>query len=148
MLVKFTDDRFEGRSEWVPPGRLKVPWDQAEEWSAREQRWAMLRDSSEYIRGSTEDHALDMLEDCLPDYDLVEFLYNDDSGILRIHDVDALAQDLDLDGEFIVGDPASFVDDEGSLLVPWRVTQVIAKSLARKFADVVLAQIEESESPR
>lgn len=146
VLVKFTDDRFEGRSEWVPPGRLKVPWDQADEWSAREQRWAMLRDSSEYIRGSTEDHALDMLEDGLRDYDLVEFLYNNDSGILRIHDVDALAQELDLDREFIAGDPASFVDDEGSLLVPWRVTQVIAKSLAHKFADVVLEQIEESEA--
>ncbi|MGQ4617842.1 hypothetical protein [Nocardia sp. R7R-8] len=48
--------------------------------------------------------------------------------------------------EFIAGDPASFVDDKGSLLVPWRVTQVIAKSLARKFADVVLPQIEESEA--
>lgn len=31
VLVKFTDDQFEGRSEWVPPRRLKVPWDQADE---------------------------------------------------------------------------------------------------------------------
>ncbi|MGF6886352.1 hypothetical protein ABIA39_000319 [Nocardia sp. GAS34] len=146
VLVKFTDNRFEGRSEWVPPARLKVPWDQAEEWLAREERWATLRDGSEYIRGTTEHHALDMLEDDLPGYDLVEFLYNSNAGILRIHDVDALAEDLGLDREFIVGDPASFVvDDDGSLLVPWRVTQVIAKSLARKFADVVVAQIEQRE---
>jgi hypothetical protein len=26
VLVRFVDDAFEGREEWVPPARLKVPW--------------------------------------------------------------------------------------------------------------------------
>ncbi|MCC3332944.1 hypothetical protein [Nocardia abscessus] len=45
-----------------------MPWDQADEWSAREQRWATLRDGSEYIRNSTEGHALDLLESGFPDF--------------------------------------------------------------------------------
>lgn len=26
VLVRFVDDEFEGREQWVPPVRLKVPW--------------------------------------------------------------------------------------------------------------------------
>jgi len=27
VFVRFVDDRFEGRQEWVPPSRLKVRWE-------------------------------------------------------------------------------------------------------------------------
>jgi len=30
VLVRFVDDRFEGREEWVPPARLKVPWSEVD----------------------------------------------------------------------------------------------------------------------
>ena len=43
VLVRFVDDEFEGREDWVPPARLKVPWSEVEEYRAREERWNRLR---------------------------------------------------------------------------------------------------------
>jgi hypothetical protein len=31
VRVRFVADEFEGLEEWVPPERLKVPWDAADE---------------------------------------------------------------------------------------------------------------------
>jgi hypothetical protein len=31
ILVRFVVDHFEGRQEWVPPSRLKVRWEAADE---------------------------------------------------------------------------------------------------------------------
>ena len=39
ILVRFVDDEFEGRQDWVPPARLKVPWSGVDEYMARERRW-------------------------------------------------------------------------------------------------------------
>jgi hypothetical protein len=40
VLVRFVDQQFEGRQEWVPPARLKVPWAAVEVFREREARWA------------------------------------------------------------------------------------------------------------
>jgi hypothetical protein len=37
--VRFVDERFEGRQEWVPPARLKVPWAAVGVFRQREARW-------------------------------------------------------------------------------------------------------------
>jgi hypothetical protein len=39
VLVRFVDERFEGRQEWVPPARLKVPWAAVGVFREREARW-------------------------------------------------------------------------------------------------------------
>lgn len=39
VFVRFVDDEFEGREERVPPARLKVLWNEVEEYRAREERW-------------------------------------------------------------------------------------------------------------
>lgn len=144
VLVKFEGDEFEGREEWVPPGRLKVPWADVDDWLARERRWSALREASGRLRGTTEDHALSMVFDYLPDWELARPLYNNETGILEIHDVDALATDLELDHAFVEGDEASFVED-GSLFVPWRVTRVVVERLAHKYAAEVLHANEAAE---
>ena len=47
VLVRFVDDEFEGRQDWVPPARLKVPWSGVDEYVARERRWdEVLRPSA------------------------------------------------------------------------------------------------------
>lgn len=144
VLVKFEDDEFEGRQEWVPPGRLKVPWVDVEGWLERERRWAALREASGAFRESSEDRALSMLFDYLPDWDLARLLYNTNAGILEIPNVEALAADLELDRELLVGDPVSFVED-GSLFVPLSVTLLVAERLARRYADGVLQKNETAE---
>ena len=145
VLIKFVDDEFEGREEWVPPGRLKVLWANVDAWRAAEQRWKNLRDASDHIRDTPEDHALWMVIDNLREWDLATALYNKDSGILLIHDVDALAADLDLDRDFLPSEPASFVDADGDLVVPWRITRAVVERLAKKHADRLLPEIEADE---
>jgi hypothetical protein len=39
VLVRFVEERFEGRQEWVPPARLKVPWAAVDNFRQREARW-------------------------------------------------------------------------------------------------------------
>jgi len=39
LLVRFVADEFEGRQDWVPPSRLKVPWRDLDAFIARELRW-------------------------------------------------------------------------------------------------------------
>ena len=39
VFVRFVDDRFEGRQEWVPPSRLKVRWEAVDEFRERERLW-------------------------------------------------------------------------------------------------------------
>ncbi|HYT94349.1 MAG TPA: hypothetical protein VEL76_36880 [Gemmataceae bacterium] len=145
VLIKFVDDAYEGRQEWVPPARLKVRWADVEEWQRNEDRWKALRDASDYIRDTAEGNALSMVFDGLDNWDLASSLYNNDTGILMIRDVDALIAELDLDVDFVTGDHASFVDDVGRLAIPWRVTRVIVERLARKYADTLLPKIEADE---
>ncbi|MBB5070407.1 hypothetical protein BJ969_003495 [Saccharopolyspora gloriosae] len=38
VRVVFLDDAYEGREEWVPPGRLQTGWERVAEWQAREDR--------------------------------------------------------------------------------------------------------------
>jgi hypothetical protein len=145
VLIKFVGDEFEGREEWVSPARLKVLWTNVDAWRENEQRWANLRDASDRIRDTPEDDALWMVIDHLREWDLARALYNNDSGILLIRDVDAVAADLDLDRDFLTSEPASFVDDDGSLVVPWRITRTIVERLARKHAGRLLPEIEAEE---
>jgi hypothetical protein len=35
-LARFVDDSFEGKQEWVPPARLKVPWVDVDRFRRRE----------------------------------------------------------------------------------------------------------------
>jgi len=35
VLVQFEDPSMEGNEEWVPPARLKVPWEDADAYRAR-----------------------------------------------------------------------------------------------------------------
>ncbi|HEX3783664.1 MAG TPA: hypothetical protein VHX38_28710 [Pseudonocardiaceae bacterium] len=146
VQIKFIDDEHEGRQEWVPPGRLKVRWSDVDAWRENERRWAALRAASDYIRHEPEGYALSEVFDYLDDgWELATYLHNNDTGILSIPDADALAADLDLDANFVAGDPVSFVTDEGNLLVPWRVSRTIVERLASKYADVILPKLEEYE---
>jgi hypothetical protein len=44
ILVRFADDRFEGRRDWVSPARLKVLWAAVDTFRDREARWDRIFD--------------------------------------------------------------------------------------------------------
>ncbi len=58
VLVRFVADEFEGREEWVPPARLKVPWSGVDAFVAKESRWDVVsaspvHDTAEHYATST-----------------------------------------------------------------------------------------------
>ena len=50
------DPDQEGREEWVPPALLKVPWEQAKQFVARDRRWEQVRELSG-AHDETDEHA-------------------------------------------------------------------------------------------
>ncbi|MCW2752552.1 MAG: hypothetical protein JWR83_3662 [Aeromicrobium sp.] len=143
VLVRFVDDDFEGKEDWVPPSRLKVLWEQVDAFRARETRWdeilklGLPRDDP---RESATEHMF------------LEYIANEhayfgcsNSGC-EVHLVDpaALAESLSLDIRQLTGHPATFVEDD-ILIAPWPVTETIVVAAARKYAEEVLTYVEAEE---
>ncbi|MCA2210564.1 hypothetical protein [Nocardia rosealba] len=147
VQIKFFDDGYEGRQEWVPPARLKVRWADVDEWLARENRWAAVYAASDLE--VWEEHAWYMVFDNLRTVPLVASLdYHGTAGVLSISDVDALTAGLELERDALDADPVSFVDSDGTLVVSWTAGEGIVRRLAGKYADVLLAKMDEEERTR
>lgn len=112
VLVRFVDDEFEGREEWVPPVRLKTTWDKVDEWVADDQRWEAIRDASWRDREDPELLAAQMVLDEHKSLDCVQTGYNRDNGILFINDVTELSRQLDIDTAELTAAPTSFQLDD------------------------------------
>ncbi|WP_439655937.1 hypothetical protein ACSHWB_26265 [Lentzea sp. HUAS TT2] len=147
VLIRFMEDRFEGREEWVSPARLKTTWDKVDEWVANDQRWTAIRDASWRNREDPELRAAEMVLEVenLP-LDCISTGYNRDNGILFINDVAELSRVLGLDPTELTSDPTAFENDDGTWVVPFATTLVVAKQAASVFADEVLTEVEEAET--
>ncbi|MGI5133187.1 hypothetical protein ACQEVB_40750 [Pseudonocardia sp. CA-107938] len=147
VLVRFIAPEDEGREEWVPPGRLKVPWPERQAYLDREQRWHAVR-SDAYLRDTPTGSAISLVCDNLPDSwldrSLLQRGMNNDTGVLFISDLDAVVSELELDRSVIVDHPLSF--EEGTQwIVPWSVGQHIVHRLAERFAEQILAAVDAEE---
>jgi hypothetical protein len=90
VFVRFLDDAFEGRQDWVPPGRLKAPWGEVDAFLARERRWdAVLAQSPE--RGAPEQWAAVSIFGSLIDRGLATLCFNATEAVVTIDDVAGLA---------------------------------------------------------
>jgi hypothetical protein len=109
-----------------------------------EQRWRNVRGAAK-LRSTPVGWAIGMVFDNLPDWNFAADGYNDDTGVLEIHDLDGLLADLGLAREEVTGHPLAF-DDEGDLIVPWPVTQLVVRRTAQRYADRLLPIIEAEEA--
>ncbi|MCA1645599.1 MAG: hypothetical protein LC797_09090 [Chloroflexi bacterium] len=144
VMVRFVADEFEGREEWVPPARLKVPWCGVAHFAAREHRWAAVTDAS-CISDTAEDYATGAVFDALIDKSLASIGYGGHAGVTTIQDVDGLTRFLDVDPGQLLTDPLSFVE-LGALVVPWSITQLIAQRAAEREPDRILRDVEKNEA--
>lgn len=142
VLIRFLGDEFEGREEWVPPNRLKVPWAEVDDFRAAETRWAAVKAESRVTEG--EDSAAGIVFDKLVNSKVASVIYNVD-GVVRIHDVDVLAESLDIDAKTMRSDPVSFVED-GDLVSPWSITELIARRACELDPEPILSYVANEEA--
>ena len=143
VLVRFVDDEFEGRQDWVPPARLKVPWSGVEEYVARERRW------DEVLRPAvgvslTEELAASSVFDLLIPEDMAELGWNAKRGTVLIHDLSGLANLLEVAPD-VLRAPTSFEED-GDLISPWTVAIAVARRATEREPHKVLADVEKDEA--
>lgn len=143
VLVRFVEDRFEGREQWVPPTRLKTRWSSVSRYRARERRWATLRAGSPG-RESTEYLAAAWVIDHLLDPQIATAGHNQDAGLTHIHDLDQLARTLRIDPARLAAEPA--FTDKRTLVVGWPATRLIARTTARRNPSPVLRHVHREQS--
>jgi hypothetical protein len=145
VLVRFIDEEFEGLQDWVPPARLKVPWDGIEEFVARERRWDAVVAPSPPDYDSPEESAAGTVIHLLIAPGLATTGWNATRGTIRIHHVAGLAAFLDVDPSELRADVISFEQD-GDLVSPWPITRAIARRAAERDPYQVLGYVEKEET--
>jgi hypothetical protein len=141
--VRFVDDEFEGRQDWVPPARLKVPWSGVEEYAAKERRWdEVLRPAADV--SLTEELAASTVFDLLIPEDMAELGWNARRGTVLIRDVSGLASLLEV-APAVLQTPTSFEED-GNLISPWPVAIAIVRRATEREPHKVLADVEKDEA--
>ncbi|MDF2664279.1 MAG: hypothetical protein K0R81_129 [Microbacterium sp.] len=143
VLVLFVGDDAEGREDWVPPARLKVPWSEVGEFMAREARWDAV-DTHPGLRDAPEEYAVDQVMRTLIDESLAAPVYRY-PGVTSIVDLQGLARRLLLDEADLRAEPAAFEED-GALLVPWATTEQIVRRACELFPESILCEVEEEEA--
>lgn len=142
VLVRFVADEFEGREEWVPPARLKVLWDGVEEYRAREERWDLVSAPGP-DRDDPRDYAASEILGEFIDRELA--MMNDRFGCsITVSRPDELAESLGLRIEQLTDYPEAFRED-GKLIAPWPVTELVARTVTRMNAEMVLQRVESEE---
>lgn len=142
VLVRFVDDEFEGREDWVPPARLKVPWSEVEEYRAREERWNRLYATGLDRDDPREDATEEVLE-LLIDDDVASIGYRH-GGAISIAQPQVLADQLGLQIEQLTRHPDSFVED-GVVIAPWEITELVVRTAAERSPELIMQRVWEGE---
>jgi hypothetical protein len=143
--VRFVDDEFEGREDWVPRARLKAPWGELGSWRAREEQWEAVRHAAAPTSSSPEYWATDYVLSFVADLG-VEVGCGRNAAVLSISDPDALADLVGLTAEELGSDAPAFMDNDGSLVAPWATAERVARRVAPLRAKQLLADIERREA--
>jgi hypothetical protein len=142
VLVRFLDDAFEGREEWVPPARLKVAWLDVAPFREREQAWDRVREA-----GIPDDdprvQAAEQVLELLFENDDVSVCYRE-AGAIRAGDPGALAARVGLDAAQITEHPLAFTDGD-ALIAPWEITELVVTVATRQNPDPILEFVASEE---
>ncbi|GAP61252.1 hypothetical protein AHiyo1_49340 [Arthrobacter sp. Hiyo1] len=142
VLVRFVSDEFEGKEEWVPPGRLKVLWSQAAEFQAREERWARMSAAGPGWEDPREDAASEIFDEYV-DTELATVNYRRGASI-TVKQPEALAALLGLRVEQLTDHPEAFTED-GTVVAPWPATELVARAVAKQNAEKILQRVQNEE---
>ena len=142
VQVRFVDERFEGRQEWVPPARLKVHWSGVDAFRHREALWDRI---DELGIGDDPDYwAADEVFRALIGEGVARLEYRE-AGACRVTDSDQLAELTGLDPQFWLACPDAFRDG-ADLVVPWPITEQLVQAAASRNPNPVLEAVEQEEA--
>lgn len=142
VLVRFVDERFEGRQEWVSPARLKVRWAAVDEFRKHEARWNRIDEL-----GNGDDpvgRAAEVVFETLIDDDVARMAYRE-SGACRISNSSRLAEITGLSETLWAQCPDGFTDGD-DLVAPWPVTEKIAWAAVRLNPTPILDAVKKEEN--
>ena len=142
VLVRWIDEAFEGKQDWVPPARLKAHWAEVGAFRDREHRWdAVISESDSYAR-STVDAIGTVFNQLVPE-EIATLGYNATSGVLHVRDAEAVASLAGLETAQL-REPTSF-EEEGELISPTVVGLRIAQHLAATNPHAILQHVDREE---
>lgn len=142
VLVEFVGEAFEGRQEWVPPARLKAPWDRLDEFRAREEQWSGIR-AAGLPDGDPREGPAEIVVDLLLRDDGVTIEWRGAVSV-QVRDPASIAARLGLDVRQLTGHPAAFWE-RGVLIAPWEVTELLVTTAARLNPIPILEHVAEEE---
>lgn len=144
VLVRFVDEEFEGREEWVPPTRLKTTWANVDEWRADDARWQAIRADTRRWGDPELEAAELVIEHVIPSAQ-AQAGFNRGSGLLFIKSVSDLALHLQVEAESLVDDPLAFSMKDGTWVVPFKSMLRIAQRATQVFAEEVFEKVQKDE---
>ena len=144
VRVRWVDDEFEGREDWVPPDRLKVPWPDRETFRAWEERWRAVREPADDVPEPVR-YAADQVIGLLIAPELATTGYNAQNGVIKIYDPHGLAAFLEIEIEELRSDGLAFEED-GTLIASMTTLVGVARRAAELNPDVVLREVEREEA--
>jgi hypothetical protein len=145
VFVRFVEERFEGRQEWVPPARLKVRWEAVDVFRASEARWDRIFELGRGFDDPADGAATEVFTALIAG-DIARMEYRE-AGACRITDSGRLADLTGLDAAVWRQCAEGFIEG-ADLVVPWPVTEQIAAAAARRNPAPILdaVQTEENEA--
>ena len=139
VRIRYLEGEYHGLDVWVPRVRLRVLWDDADDWLDDERRWMMVRECSLEAAGSVDHRAA---LDVINSYPYPDDLYLEDSrnkgAILEVANIERVCSTLQIERSELESTPVTFVDRHGNLIAPWSVALQIAKRVASTYPDRVL----------
>ncbi len=142
VQVRFVDERFEGRQEWVPPARLKVRWSGVEAFRHREGLWDRIDELG--IGDDPKYWAADEVFRALVDEDVARLEYGE-AGACRVTDSDRLAKLTGLDPQLWLACPDAF-RESADLVVPWPIIEQLVQAAASRNPNPILELVEQEEA--
>lgn len=142
VRVRLLDGEYFGLDQWVPKGRLTVPWEEADAYLADEVRYDAVLRSSRHVFGTPECEAAWMVFHTYPRPDgIIMGSSSVDAGSVLISDLTSVCGDLGCVPEELLADPLAYLDRHGEFVAPWSVTLPLAQRVADRFPQQVLDHV-------
>jgi hypothetical protein len=140
--IRFEDPDADGLETWVPTGRLKCLWADAEAFTAREQKWAAVNRESTIAQDINVAVAVTL--DALTQELIVGCGGSDCISPYEIEDISALSLLCGIPEADLTSAPTAF-EEGGRFIVPFETAVRVAKALARNHPEAVLRAVEREE---